>query len=359
MTEDGTPPSAQLVVNDQPPWGRLFETCGYGENPYMTPAGLYTTDTGYPLAFSKYEQIAGKPIGAVGFTDHTWLTQVITHLAAGFALNFGSAPFIAVAVKHGNACGAAVGDDPADVLHKMATGDELALFGGVVMTNFPITEELAHVLATPTDPEKFTRLYDGIYAPSVSPEALEQLERKTGKCRVFVNPALEHLTADSLDTTPRRVQGAGGEYLLQPNYTFVLDVFESQVNGGTALLEQYMDIVMAWAIGCVSNSNTIAITRGGQLLALAVGQQSRVLACELAVMKLTMAGHNALDAVAYSDSFFPYEDAPVVLAKAGISTLFASSGAVRDKQVIAAFLEAGGRVLLMQPDVDARGFGKH
>lgn len=355
MTQGEAP--QDMAPIDQAPQGALLKTFIYGENPYMTPAGLYTTGGDYPLAFSKYKQIEGNPVGLVGYTDFTWLTQIITHVAAGFALNFGQIPYIAVAVKHGNACGLAVGGNKAEVIHKMATGNELSLFGGVVMTNFALTDQLARVLTTATS-SQFVRRFDGIYAPSVSKAALARVTRTTGKCRVFVNPALGKLSADSLDTTPRRIQGPGGEYALQPNYTFVLNIHKSKSYGGTAFYEHLIDMVLGWAVGCVSNSNTIALVRDGQLLALAVGQKDRVGAAELAIEIATKAGHDLAGAVAYSDSFFPYEDGPEVLAKAGIKMLFSSAGADREAKVIEAYTALGGTMLL-QPDKEVRGFSKH
>ena len=70
-------------------------------------------------------------------------------------------------------------------------------------------------------------------------------------------------------------------------------------------------MLLAWGVGCTSNSNTITIVKGGMLVGNGVGQQDRVGAAELAVKRAIDAGHRAANcrsAVAYSDSFFPFSD---------------------------------------------------
>jgi phosphoribosylaminoimidazolecarboxamide formyltransferase/IMP cyclohydrolase len=337
-------------------FGVRVESLKYGENPSMQPAALYATDDTDPLALHLFTLVEGDARSLVGLTDVDCLLQVLTHLAAGFELNFGSVPLMAVGVKHGNACGAAVGNDPVQVIRDMVNGDKRAIFGGVVMTNFAITREVAEALLE-RDEDDPPRLFDGIFAPSFDEHAPEVLVRKHGKCRMMVNPALTTLSAASLNTTPRIRQVRGG-YLKQPNYTFVLDLKRSEVYGEALLDSERRDIVTAWAIGCVSNSNTITLVHGGQLIGNGVGQQDRVGAAELAIKRAHDAGHATQGAVAWSDSFFPAPDGPEVLADAGITVIFASSGSRRDSDTIAQ-CEKFGVTLLLQPDKVVRGFAKH
>ena len=42
--------------------------------------------------------------------------------------------------KHGNACGAAVGESPSRLVRTMVMGDPRAIFGGLVMLNFAVTK---------------------------------------------------------------------------------------------------------------------------------------------------------------------------------------------------------------------------
>ena len=82
------------------------------------------------------------------------------------------------------------------------------------------------------------------------------------------------------------------------------------------------DLILAWAVGCTSNSNTITLVKDGMLLGNGVGQQDRVGAAQLAIMR---AGEKDLNgAVAYSDSFFPFPDAPQILIDYGIKIIFST-----------------------------------
>lgn len=338
--------------------GELVGDCKYGENPYMTPAKLYQTDGLDPLAVHRFESVEGDERSFINLTDVDCLLQAVTHLAAGYELNFGSVPYMAVGVKHGNACGAAVGSDPVEVVKRMVAGDKRAIFGGVVMTNFPITREVAEALMECQDGDP-PRLFDGVFGPSFADDAPAVLKRYQGKCRMMANPALENIGVHSLDKAVRLRPVRGG-FLTQPNYTFVLDLAarDCDVYGRAPSDQQKQDIITAWAIGCISNSNTITLVHQGMLIGNGVGQQDRVGAAELAIKRARDAGHNPAGAAAWSDSFFPAPDGPRALAKAGITAIFASSGSKKDGQTI---YECGKRrvSLLMQPDTKVRGFAKH
>ena len=64
------------------------------------------------------------------------------------------------------------------------------------------------------------------------------------------------------------------------------------------------------------------------------------------------------NAVAYSDSFFPFPDAPEVLINRGIKTIFSTSGSVNDEKIIE-LCKARNVNLILLPDSEARGFYQH
>jgi len=251
-----------------------------------------------------------------------------------------------------------VGEDAAEVIKKMLEGDLRAIFGGLVMMNFEITDELAEVLLTHKMPEGQRRLLDGIVAPAISPTAIAALKRKGEKCRMLVNPALADLSKDTLDIHPRFRYVRGG-FLRQPNYAFIMDFKHPQMEiVGEVSQQQKSDMLLAWAVGSTSNSNTVTLVKDGMLLGNGVGQQDRVGGCELAVKRAKDAGHNIDKAAAYSDSFFPFTDGTEALAKAGIKAILTTSGSVRDKDV-KEFCQKQGVALAMIPDSVARGFFGH
>lgn len=349
----------------------------YGENPQQVDAGLYADNrvNVNPLGIDQFEHVKGWDESYVNHTDIYRLVQTSTRIAAGFERNFGEVPPLAIGVKHGNACGAGVAETHADAVKKMLEGDTRAIFGGVVMVNGEIDEEIAELLMRHSIEEGGNnRLLDGVIGASVTEEALEILSR--AKLRVVVNPALSDLHESSLDTR-RQKRFLGDAVLEQDANTFVMDFADDNIRQyGEVTEQQKRDLTLAWAIGSTSNSNTITLVKDGMLIGNGVGQQDRVGAAQLAIgrtttsfpdlvnmgFEITMTSHLDIrklrGAVAYSDSFFPFADGPTLLAEAGIAAILASSGSVADSEVIKTLLNQDVG-LIMVPDKVGRGFFGH
>jgi phosphoribosylaminoimidazolecarboxamide formyltransferase/IMP cyclohydrolase len=355
---------------------RLSSPTKYGENPWQTPAGFYADNrvSVDPLGLDQFQHVQGMEKSFVNMTDIDRLLQTVTHIAAGFDKNFGKVPSIAVGVKHGNACGAGVTDTSVEAIKKMLEGDTRAIFGGVVMVNGPIDKAVAETLMRHAMDGDKPRLLDGVIGSEVSDEALELLSRN--KLRVVVNPALANLGEKSLDQNRRQRPVRGGT-LEQPNYDFVVDFKADYMQfHGSLTDQQKQDMVLGWAVGSTSNSNTISLVKSGQLIGNGVGQQDRVGAGQLAltrttntmpeleeqgdkiILKITLDKAKLEGAAAYSDSFFPFPDGPELLAKAGIKAILTSSGSVGDEAVIKTLTDAGVSVAML-PDQTGRGFYMH
>lgn len=348
----------------------------YGENPQQGDAGLYADNRVEidPLGIDRFEHVQGMERSFINITDIDRLLQTVTHIAAGFHCNFTKVPSIAVGVKHGNACGAGVAENTVEAVEKMLAGDTRAIFGGVIMVNGAIDQKVAETLMHYAMDGDKPRLLDGVIGSTVSKEALELLSRN--KLRVIVNPALDGLGEKSLDST-RRSRPVRGGTLEQPNYDFVLDLKADYIQQhGEATDQQKQDMVLGWAIGSTSNSNTISIVKDGQLIGNGVGQQDRVGAGQLAltrttnvipeleeqgdsiILKVKLDKSKLSGAVAYSDSFFPFPDGPELLAKAGIKSFLTTSGSVGDEAVIKVLTNAGASITML-PDKVGRGFYLH
>lgn len=348
----------------------------YGENPWQENAGLYADSRGRgdPLDLQNFTYVRGDEKSFINITDMDRLLQTATHIAAGFERNFGKVPFLAIGVKHGNACGAGVAETLPEAVERMLEGDTRAIFGGVVMVNGEIDKAVAETLLRYAMEGAASRLLDGVIGSAVTGDALKILKRK--KLRIAVNPALENLSAGSLDTR-RRIRPVRGGFLEQPNYTFVLDLSAEYLKRyGSVTKQQERDLVLAWAVGTTSNSNTITIAKNGQLLGNGVGQQDRVGAAQLALVRTTIDMPDLADkdgklvisikldpkklhgSVAFSDSFFPFPDGPELLARAGVRTILTTSGSVADERVVEA-LKRHGASILMIPDAVGRGFYAH
>lgn len=333
--------------------------CKYGENAWQTPAFLYSRQISDSLALDRFELVAGTAPSYNNWTDIDRMLQTMTHIAVGFEQNYDVFPMIAVAVKHGNACGAAYGSDPVEVVRRAVEGDQRAIFGGLVMTNIAIGQDVIEALLTWKMPEGQRRLLDGIIAPRFSSSIPDLTKRKNDKCRLLANPELECLERHNIDEMTRFRFVRGG-FLVQPNYAYILDLSDPELvrYGELQNPEMEKDLVLAWAIGSTSNSNTVTLVKDGMLIGNGVGQQDRVGGCELAIKRARDAGHDTEGAVAYSDSFFPFEDGPRALHEAGIAAVLASSGSVKDKEIAEA-CEGWGMTLIHIPDAKARGFFGH
>ncbi len=355
---------------------KLNSPTKYGENPWQAEAAFYADNREVvdPLGLDRFEHVQGMERSYVNMTDIDRLLQTVTHVAAGFDKNFGQVPAIAAGVKHGNACGAAVADNHVEVIKKMLEGDTRAIFGGVIMINGDIDQSEAEALLHHAMDSDKPRLLDGVIGASVSDQALSLLSRN--KLRVVINPALAKLSVKSLDTSRRRRPVRGGT-LEQPNYDFVLDFSADYMQlHGELTDQQKRDLVLAWAVGSTSNSNTITLVKNGQLIGNGVGQQDRVGAAQLAltrttnnfpelsregdsvILKIALDKQKLAGSVAYSDSFFPFPDGPESLAKAGVKAILTSSGSVGDEAVIKTLAESGVSVAMV-PDKIGRGFYMH
>lgn len=337
--------------------------CKYGENAYQTPAGLFSSGSDDPLSLDKFELVAGTAMSYNNYCDLDRLLQTMTHIAATFDINSHLIPkifarqFIALGAKHGNVCGAGVSPiSSVDAIKTMVTGDLQALFGGLVMLNFPIDVEEAELLLTyKAEPR---RLLDGIIAPEFSPEAIKMLSRKGDKCRFIANPSLLGLDRNSLDTA-QIFRYTRGSALVQPNYTYILDLEDKDLKHyGYRIFRGITDLLLAKAICDTSNSNTITIVKNGQLLGNGVGQQSRVGGAELALSIAEKNGHNIYNSVAASDSFFPFNDGPQVLIDKGVKAIISTSSSVNDNNVIE-LCKSSDVALYLIPDKKGRGFCNH
>lgn len=359
--------------------------CAYGENPQQKPACVYTRKgNAYPLAISNWKLVAGSPMSYNNIRDLARMIETTTRLYASFEQNCHLLPVFALGVKHGNACGASFGygaDAPLKSVERMLEGDVRAIHGGCVLITAPVDKKIAEVLVHHSMRVDLNRLLDLVAAPSFTEEAIEILSRKKGKCRLVANPGIttDKLGIQSLDTAQRFVYLPGGDWIEQPTSLFLpqfepagvaeqnisysgIEVTLFDVNPSTT-----RDLLLAWAIGSTSNSNTITIVRDGRLMGNGVGQQDRVGAAQLAIQRagdahLSRVGElnsYTLDgSVAYSDSFFPFPDGVETLIKVGIKHIFATSGSVND-EVIRETCRNAGVDFYTVPDKIGRGFFGH
>jgi phosphoribosylaminoimidazolecarboxamide formyltransferase / IMP cyclohydrolase len=172
---------------------------------------------------------------------------------------------------------------------------------------------------------------DVIIAAGYDPAALEKLTSRRKATRLLSGPAPE--------TAARQLRSLGTSVLVQD-----IDAFLSPRSGWQVVTDrsptddEWLDLQLAWRVCGRTTSNAIAIVNAGQAVGVGAGQQSRVVAAEIAVQK---AGERAKGGAGASDAFFPFPDGLMVLADAGVTAVVQPGGSVKDDVVIAAANEAG------------------
>lgn len=331
-----------------------------GENPYQQPADLFADPASRdPLALHRFASRGPGTPCFVNLADADALVTTLAALANAFRRNFGKVPHLAVAAKHGNACGASYDwESPARAAERALWGNPRAIWGGEVAVNFQVAEDLARLLTESARRKEALGmrqwLLDMVLAPRFSGEAVRILARRQ-TVKLLENPALAGPWADETGWRHRAVRGG---VLRQPAAGFVLE------KGGVAWVPEapddarFQDLVLAWGIAFTSNvgGNEVALAREGALLALG-GGPSTVDAVEVALARGRGNGRDLRGAVFCADAFFPFEDAPRLLAEAGCRAGCVPEGGRRFPQVREFLREAGVVAGYLPPAI--RGFCRH
>jgi phosphoribosylaminoimidazolecarboxamide formyltransferase / IMP cyclohydrolase len=286
----------------------------YGENPHQS-AALYIAP-GERGGIAQAEQLSGKDMSFTNYLDSD---------AAWRAAGDFTDPCVAI-IKHANPCGIALGDDIAEAHRKAHACDPTSAFGGVIATNRPVSMAMAEQLA-----DIFTEV---IVAPSFDDDALAKLTRKKN-LRLLVAqprpdaPALERrpISGGMLLQTADAISAPGDD---PSSWTLA--------TGDPADEATLAQLSFAWRAVRAVKSNAIVLVADRATVGIGMGQVNRVDSCRLAVAR---AGERAVNSVAASDAYFPFNDGPQVLLDAGVRAIVEPGGSVRDEDTIAAVKRAG------------------
>jgi phosphoribosylaminoimidazolecarboxamide formyltransferase/IMP cyclohydrolase len=294
------------------------EVLRYGENPHQR--GSRYRAAGAASWWDAMVQHGGNPLSYLNLFDGDAAWRLVHELAA----DAGEGQQAVAIIKHANPCGAAVAGDLVTAYERALECDVQSAFGGVVAIGGAVTPEVADAIAA--GPQA-----DVIIAASYAPEALERLTGRRRATRLLSGPAPERAL--------RQLRSLGLSVLVQDVDTFVVPRSEWRaVTKRQPSEDEWRDLVLAWRVCGRTTSNAIAIVNGGQAVGVGAGQQSRVVAAEIAAQK---AGERAKGGAGASDAFFPFPDGLLVLAAAGVTAVVQPGGSVRDDEVIAAADEAG------------------
>jgi phosphoribosylaminoimidazolecarboxamide formyltransferase/IMP cyclohydrolase len=240
--------------------------------------------------------------------------------------------------------------------------DRLASFGDFIA--------LSHTVDAPTAKLIRSEVSDGIIAPGFNDEALEILRKKKGGKYVifkidpsYVPPEMESRELFGITIRQKR-----------NSYKITKDCLTDVVTENKTISDSIQDNLLLGMITLkYTQSNSLCIVSGGQVIGIGSGQQSRILCSQLAISKAMnwyhklimdysfLQNHPSLkrteldqlielekqqdktgpesmaklqDACLVSDGFFPQKDNIELANKYGIKTIAAPMGSVRDGEII-------------------------
>src|SRR5881227_3808390 len=278
----------------------------YGENPHQSGALYGDFD-------ACFEKLHGKELSFNNILDINAATRLIAEFTE---------PTVAI-LKHTNPCG--VGSDPdlREAWEKAFATDKQAPFGGVIVCNRPVTEELAKAIS-----EIFSEV---IIAPGFETEARALFQKKKNL------RLIRALKPPSSEKTPQDIRSVAGGLLVQDTDAGqVIDLATKVVTNRKPTDAEMAAMIFGWRVVKHVKSNAIVYAAADRTLGIGAGQMSRVDASRIAVWKAEAAGLSLKGSAVASDAFFPFPDGLIAAADAGATCAIQPGGSVRDKEVIAA-----------------------
>jgi phosphoribosylaminoimidazolecarboxamide formyltransferase / IMP cyclohydrolase len=331
-----------------------------GENPYQVPSHLFSEcGNNDPLSLSKFENLGGTAPCFTNLADLDSIVHAISVAHEAFKAQFKKSPFLVLAAKHGNACGfGADWEAPEIAISKALFGNPGAIWGGEVICNFPVTEDLAKLLFESNSRKdilgKEWWMLDVIAAPSFSPGAVEVLSRKKGR-KLLVNKSLANAQTFSSQWQYRQVRGG---FLRQPAASYILSFDEVEFDRALFSDDELGALIMAWAVSWNSSlgGNEISLVKDLQLIGSGGGPATTI-AAQNALLRAREQGHSTRSAFFAADAFFPFTDAPETLIKAGCKGGLVPKGGKFEANVRELFLENQINMVFLPEKF--RGFCRH
>lgn len=288
----------------------------YGENPHQR-AAYYSERGARRHLLSRVEQLHGRGLSYNNLND---LNGAVL-LAREFALP------ACVIVKHANPCGVAVAPTVEEAYERALAADPVSAYGGIVVLNRPVGEELAGRLTG--------QFVEVLLAPEFEGDALARLREKAA-LRVLVDRERRRWQAGEAEY--RRVLGG---LLVQDRDWDVDDREGMRVVCGEPSEAVWGDLLFAWRVCKHVASNAVVVAKDLQTIGIGAGQMSRVDSVRIAVEKTREHGHDPAGSSLASDAFFPFADGPRLALEAGAVAFIQPGGSKRDEEVVAQVNAAG------------------
>ncbi len=280
----------------------------YGENPHQS-AAFYREIGHLEGSLAKAEQLHGKEMSFCNINDAA---------AAAALLKEFDRP-CAVAVKHANPCGVAVGNTLAEAYRKAYEADPVSIYGGIVALNRLCEADTAAEMAKIN--------LDIIIAPGYTDEALEILTRKKNVRILLLEDICEPLPKGTLDL--KKVHGG---LLVQETDPSTFDPAAVRIATKREPTPDELETLdFAWKVCKHVKSNAIVLAKDGMTVGIGPGQVNRVTSADIAIR---YAGERAKGSVMASDAFLPFPDTVEAVGKAGVVAVMQPGGSIRDQESI-------------------------
>jgi len=274
------------------------KTLRYGENPHQK--GVFYGDLD-----AMFAQLNGKELSYNNLVDVDAAVSLIDEF---------SEPTFAI-LKHTNACGIASRGNLDDAWKDALACDPVSAFGGVIICNGEVIGETAKEISK--------LFFEVLIAPSYTKEALKTLTEK--KNRIILERLEVNLPKKQFKSLLNGVIEQEKDNTIEGPELMIPATLRKPSP------EELNDLHFANKIVKHSKSNTIVLTKNGQLLASGVGQTSRVDALRQAITKAKSFGFDLRGSVMASDAFFPFPDCVEIAAEAGIEMILQPGGSIKDQ----------------------------
>jgi len=276
----------------------------YGENPHQKAA--FYSGKSFPGKI-----LQGKPLSYNNILDME--ASILT--AERFSRSG------CVIIKHTNPCGAAIASNQLKTYKNALDCDPVSAFGGIVAFNRKVAKKTAVLL--------MEHFFEVVCAPDFDKGAVKIL---SGKPKLIL---FKYRKWDAGSAVRRALGG----YLVQQAKFPSIELKEA---GGKLTKAERDGILFGLKIIFSVASNSSVIVRDGRTLGIGPGQCSRIQSVKIAISRaVKLTGKKMKGTVLVSDGFFPFDDSVRAAAKAGIKTVAAPAGSIKDNAVAATAKKLG------------------
>jgi phosphoribosylaminoimidazolecarboxamide formyltransferase/IMP cyclohydrolase len=322
----------------------------HGENPNQKPCKIYSIKSNAVSAINSNRYDINK-LCYTNIVDLDNLINIAILLSKTFKKVFNKIPYISLAAKHGNPCGASFSWSSKEetITNSLNTNSD-AMLGGEFLCNFDLNKKLAEKIYYN---KKDKRKLDMVFSTKYHENALNVFKQRK-QTKIISNYNLNNIK-NNKELFYRKINAG---FLEQPNQEFILS--KKNFKGNKFNHEKIQDIILAWCI--VSNSffggNEVALVKNKKLL-MCSGGPSTLEATKTLFFRLKNIGKKEISkgALFAADAFFPFTDCLKILLKNNCFDGIVPTGSINDNKVYEFCRQNKMNVVFL--DKNIRGFCRH